>query len=47
VSLRYSSQPINAAGEPAGPAAQADLRNRYVFGRDGDTWRVVSFSPLR
>ncbi len=47
VSLRYSSQPIDAAGQPAGQAAQADLRNRYVFARDGDTWRVVSFSPLR
>lgn len=47
VSLGYSSQPIDAAGQPVGPAAQADLRNRYVFGRDGDTWRVVSFSPMR
>lgn len=47
VTLAYSAQPINAAGEPAGQAARADLRNRYVFGRDGGSWRVVSFSPLR
>ncbi len=43
VSLRYSDQRLNAKGDPEGDPTKLALRNRYVFGRDGGIWRLVSF----
>jgi hypothetical protein len=47
VKLRYSERPLDAAGQPVGPATELDLTNRYVFGRGADgLWRMVSFQRL-
>jgi len=44
VSIDYTDQRLDAAGQPVGPPSRLPaLRNRYVFGRDGGTWRLVSF----
>jgi hypothetical protein len=44
VSLSYSDQRLNAKGDPQGEPSALQLRNRYVFGREGGIWRVASFS---
>lgn len=42
--INYTDQRLDAAGQPVGPATRLPaLRNRYVFGRDQGTWRLVSF----
>ena len=42
--IDYNEQRLDAAGQPVGrPKRISGLRNRYVFGRDGDSWRLVSF----
>jgi hypothetical protein len=42
--IDYSDQRLDAAGQPDGrPTRLPALRNRYVFGRDGGIWRLVSF----
>jgi hypothetical protein len=44
VTIDYTGQRLNAAGQPVGqPTRLPALRNRYVFGRDQGTWRMVSF----
>ena len=43
VGLRYSDQRLNAKGDPQGEPSKIELRNLYVFGRDGGIWRLVSF----
>ncbi|WP_094560218.1 ARC6/PARC6 family protein [Synechococcus sp. 8F6] len=43
VNLRYADQRLNAKGDPQGEPTKLALRNRYVFGRDGGIWRLVSF----
>ncbi|MEX0588045.1 MAG: IMS domain-containing protein [Cyanobium sp.] len=43
VNLRYADQRLNAKGDPEGEPGKLELRNRYVFGRDGGIWRLVSF----
>ncbi len=43
VNLRYGDQRLNAKGDPEGEPTKLQLRNRYVFGRDGGIWRLVSF----
>ena len=43
VNLRYAEQRLNAKGDPEGDPNKLELRNRYVFGRDGGLWRLVSF----
>ena len=43
VNLRYADQRLNAKGDPQGEPTKLELRNRYVFGRDGGIWRLVSF----
>ena len=43
VNLRYADQRLNAKGDPQGEPTKLELRNRYVFGRDGGMWRLVSF----
>ena len=44
VILSYSDQRLNAKGDPEGEPTKLQLRNRYVFGREGGIWRVASFS---
>jgi hypothetical protein len=42
--IDYTDQRLDAAGQPVGqPTRLTALRNRYVFGRDQGTWRLVSF----
>ncbi len=42
--IGYSDQRLDASGQPLGEATRIPaLRNRYVFGRDQGTWRLVSF----
>jgi hypothetical protein len=43
VELRYSNQRLNAKGDPQGEPSRIELRNLYVFSRDGGIWRLVSF----
>ncbi|MFQ6538261.1 MULTISPECIES: ARC6/PARC6 family protein [Aphanothece] len=45
--IRYSDQRRGPDGNPLGQASQLELRNRYVFGRDGDVWRLAGFGPTR
>ena len=42
--IGYSDQRLDGGGQPVGePTRITALRNRYVFARDGGTWRLVSF----
>ena len=43
VELRYSNQRLNTKGDPQGEPSRIELRNLYVFSRDGGIWRLVSF----
>jgi len=43
VALRYADQRLNAKGDSEGNPTKLELRNRYVFARDGGLWRLVSF----
>ncbi|MEN9766484.1 MAG: hypothetical protein RLZZ32_444 [Cyanobacteriota bacterium] len=47
VNLRYGDQRLNAKGDPEGDPTKLELRNRYVFARDGGLWRLVSFQKAR
>jgi hypothetical protein len=44
--LRYSDKTIRA-GKEVNQTKPTSLRNVYVFGRDGDRWRLASFGPAR
>ncbi len=42
--IDYSDQRLDASGQAVGrPKRISGLRNRYVFGRDNGTWRLVGF----
>jgi hypothetical protein len=42
--IDYTDQRLDADGQAVGqPTRLPTLRNRYVFARDGGTWRLVSF----
>ena len=43
VNLDYSETHLGPDGTPTGPATKLQLDNRYVFARDGGTWRLASF----
>ena len=43
VGLSYTDQRLNSKGDPQGEPSKMELRNLYVFGRDGGIWRMVSF----
>ena len=45
VSLRYSDQRSDASGRVLSRTPAGELRNLYVFARDGQTWRVAAFRP--
>jgi hypothetical protein len=40
--LRYSDSRRDASGKVVGTTPQTTLRNVYVFGRDGDRWRLAA-----
>jgi sirohydrochlorin ferrochelatase len=44
--LRYSDQRLDANGKVVETTAPMELRNGYVFGRDGDSWRLVATQSL-
>lgn len=47
VTIRYTGERLDRDGQAVGsPTRLEALRNRYVFGRDGDTWRLVSFERV-
>ncbi len=45
VSLRYSDQRSDPSGRVLSRTPASELRNLYVFARDGDTWHVAAFRP--
>ncbi|WP_216901298.1 IMS domain-containing protein [Synechococcus sp. CCY 9618] len=46
VRLRYSDRRLDAAGKVVERTAPMELRNGYVFGRDGDSWRLAATRSL-
>ena len=47
VALTYSDERRDASGQVIGRTPSSELRNTYVFARDGDTWRLAAFRPSR
>jgi hypothetical protein len=45
--LRYSDSTRDSAGKEVDRTPATTLRNVYVFGRDGDTWRLAASRPAR
>jgi hypothetical protein len=45
VDLAYSDVRVGRQGEPVDRTPATTLRNTYVFGRDGDTWRFAASAP--
>jgi hypothetical protein len=45
VNLRYSDQRRDGSGQVVAETASTELRNTYVFARDGETWTVAAFRP--
>ena len=45
VALTYSDERRNASGQVIGRTPSSELRNTYVFARDGDTWHLAAFRP--
>ncbi|MFM8260541.1 MAG: IMS domain-containing protein [Vulcanococcus sp.] len=45
VVLRYSDARLTSTGTVLSRTPSRELHNVYVFGRDGDTWRLVAFRP--
>ena len=44
--LRYSDRRLDADGKVVERTAPVELRNGYVFGRDGDSWRLAATRSL-
>ncbi|MCP9931269.1 ARC6/PARC6 family protein [Cyanobium sp. AMD-g] len=44
--LRYSDRRLDANGTVLETTAPLELRNGYVFGRDGDSWRLAATQSL-
>ena len=44
--LRYSDRRLDKDGKMVETTAPMELRNGYVFGRDGDSWRLVATQSL-
>ena len=44
VTLNYSDSRLGSGGTVIGTTAPTTLVNRYVFARDGETWKLVAFS---
>lgn len=45
-SIRYRGERRDSQGKAVGEASNLTLRNRYVFSREGNTWRLVSFERV-
>jgi hypothetical protein len=45
-SIRYRGERRDSEGQAVGQPSILTLRNRYVFSREGDTWRLVSFERV-
>ncbi|MCP9928659.1 ARC6/PARC6 family protein [Cyanobium sp. CH-040] len=43
VTIRYRGERLDGEGKAVGQPSNLTLRNRYVFSREGGTWRLVSF----
>jgi predicted lipid-binding transport protein (Tim44 family) len=43
--LSYRDATVDSAGQVVQRTAPSNLRNVYVFGRDGDTWRLAASRP--
>jgi hypothetical protein len=43
--MNYSDRRLGADGKVLARTAPTTLRNVYVFGRDGQTWRLVATQP--
>jgi hypothetical protein len=46
VRLRYSDRRLDANGKVVDTTAPMELRNGYVLGRDGDSWRLAATQSL-
>jgi len=46
VSLQYSDSRLSRSGDTIARTEPTTLVNRYVFARDGQTWRLVAFSRI-
>ena len=44
--LLYSDRRLDATGKVLDTTAPLELRNGYVFGRDGDSWRLAATQSL-
>ena len=44
--LRYSDRRLDKDGKMVETTAPMELRNGYVFGRDGDSWRLAATQSL-
>ncbi|MCT0229456.1 DUF4101 domain-containing protein [Synechococcus sp. CS-1324] len=45
--LRYSEQTTNSAGTVIDRTEPIELRNSYVFARDGEVWKLAGWRPRR
>ena len=45
-SIRYRGERRDSQGQAVGQPSNLTLRNRYVFSREGGTWRLVSFERV-
>ena len=45
VEIRYSDTALDAQGKVIGHTPTTKLRNFYVFGREGEVWKVAGFRP--
>jgi hypothetical protein len=43
--MNYSDRRLSADGKVVTRTPPTTLRNVYVFGRDGQTWRLVATQP--
>ncbi|MEX1323598.1 MAG: IMS domain-containing protein, partial [Synechococcaceae cyanobacterium] len=46
VRIRYRGERLDDDGQAVGQPSNLTLRNRYVFSRDGNTWRLLSFERV-
>ena len=46
VRLRYSDRRLDATGKVLETTTPLQLRNGYVLGRDGDSWRLAATQSL-
>ena len=47
VTLSYSDERRDANGQAVSRTSARELRNAYIFVRDGETWHLAAFRPIR